>query len=42
MAKNWTEEEEEHIRQNFLTHTYGDLAEHSADIAGPSTDEPGG
>ncbi len=28
MAKNWTEEEEEHIRQNFLTHTYGDLAEH--------------
>jgi tetratricopeptide (TPR) repeat protein len=27
MAKNWTEEEE-HIRQNFLTHTYGDLAEH--------------
>jgi len=28
MAKNWTGEEEEHIRQNFLTHTYGDLAEH--------------
>ncbi len=28
MAKNWSEEEEEHIRQNFLTHTYGDLAEH--------------
>ncbi len=28
MAKNWTEAEEEHIRQNFLTHTYGDLAEH--------------
>lgn len=28
MAKNWTEEEEDHIRQNFLTNTYGDLAEH--------------
>ena len=28
MAKNWTEEEEEHIRQNFLTQTYGELAEH--------------
>jgi colicin import membrane protein len=28
MAKNWTEEEEEHIRQNFLKHTYGELAEH--------------
>lgn len=28
MAKNWTEEEEEHIRQTFLTQTYGELAEH--------------
>lgn len=28
MAKNWTEEEEEHIRQNFLAQTYGELAEH--------------
>jgi tetratricopeptide (TPR) repeat protein len=28
MAKNWTEEEEEHIRQNFLTQTYAELAEH--------------
>lgn len=28
MAKNWTEEEEEHIRRNFLTQTYGELAEH--------------
>lgn len=28
MAKNWTGEEEDHIRQNFLTQTYGDLAEH--------------
>ena len=28
MAKNWTEEEEGHIRGNFLTQTYGELAEH--------------
>lgn len=28
MAKNWTEEEEDHIRKNFLTQTYGELAEH--------------
>ena len=28
MAKNWTEEEENHIRENFLSQTYGDLAEH--------------
>jgi len=28
MAKNWTEEEEGHIRENFLTQTYGQLAEH--------------
>ena len=28
MAKNWTEAEEDHIRQNFLTHTYSDLADH--------------
>jgi tetratricopeptide (TPR) repeat protein len=28
MAKNWTGEEEEHIRQNFLAQTYGELAEH--------------
>ena len=28
MAKNWTEEEEGHIRENFLTQTYGELAEH--------------
>jgi tetratricopeptide (TPR) repeat protein len=28
MAKNWTEEEEEHIRQNFLKQTYGELGEH--------------
>ncbi len=28
MAKNWTEEEEEYIRQHFLTETYGELAEH--------------
>ncbi len=28
MAKNWTAEEEEHIRNNFLTQTYGELAEH--------------
>lgn len=28
MAKNWTEEEEQHIRQTFLTQTYGELAEH--------------
>ncbi|MGD8328124.1 MAG: tetratricopeptide repeat protein [Acidobacteriota bacterium] len=28
MAKNWTEEDEDHIRQNFLTQTYGELAEH--------------
>ena len=28
MAKNWTTEEEEHIRENYLTQTYGELAEH--------------
>ena len=28
MAKNWTAEEEGHIRENFLTQTYGQLAEH--------------
>ena len=28
MAKNWTEEEEELIRQRFLAETYGELAEH--------------
>ena len=28
MAKNWTTEEEEHIRKNFLSQTYGELAEH--------------
>ena len=28
MAKNWTTEEEEHIRKNYLTQTYGELAEH--------------
>ncbi len=30
MAKNWTEEEEEYIRQHFLMETYGELAEHFA------------
>ena len=28
MAKNWTTEDEEHIRENYLTQTYGELAEH--------------
>ena len=28
MAKNWTAEEEEHIRKHFLAQTYGELAEH--------------
>ncbi len=28
MAKNWTKEEEGHIRENFLIQTYGELAEH--------------
>ena len=28
MAKNWTAEEEENIRQRFLAETYGELAEH--------------
>ena len=28
MAKNWSEEEEQYIRENFLTQTYGELAEH--------------
>ena len=28
MAKNWTAEEEKHIREHFLTQTYGELAEH--------------
>lgn len=28
MAKNWTEDDEEFIRQNYLTNTYADLAEH--------------
>ena len=28
MAKNWTDQEEEYIRQHFLTETYGELAEH--------------
>ena len=28
MAKNWNDEEEDHIREHFLTQTYGELAEH--------------
>lgn len=28
MAKNWTTEDKEHIQENYLTQTYGELAEH--------------